>query len=291
MRAALIPAAFALIAFARTAHATPGEDLKDARAAFRAGQYGRALPLYNGLLYPQERLASPEDLTEAYVALGVCRFEDGDQVGARREFEKALALDPNHQLDPLMVTDKAAIRLWDDTKTDIKSRAERERAAQALADARKRLESLVYFESHSYAYNFVPFGFGQLQNGQRWKAVGFASGELATLGTSMGIWLYLVDRYGLSNQHLHIDNGEVQTIRTLQQIEIAAGASFLVLYIAGVYDGVAHFKPQKRLAPDPSLLKGIEPTPKPAATSLRDSIYITPLIVPAGAGIGLTWEH
>ena len=60
-----------------------------------------ALEKYNVLLYPEPQLASADDLADAYVGLGVCRLETGDNDGAKREFERALQLDPNKQLDPL----------------------------------------------------------------------------------------------------------------------------------------------------------------------------------------------
>src|SRR5690606_2373387 len=122
--------------------AAPRDDLAKARELFRAGNYDLALEKFNKLLYPYPQLASADDLVAAYVGLGVCRLETGDDAGARREFERALQLDPNHQLDPLVITNKRAIALFDDTKAEIRMRAEREAARKREAEERERLRKI-----------------------------------------------------------------------------------------------------------------------------------------------------
>src|SRR5262249_39713310 len=158
--------------------------------------------LYNALLYPTSRLADANEIVEALVNLGVCRVDAGDVEGAKREFEKAIGLDPNRQLDPLLVTNKEAIRVFDDTKADIRKRArdaaEKKRLADRLKENEDYIKSLRTYEVHQFGFNFVPFGVGQRQNGDNYKAIAFAAGEGVTFGTSIVIWGYLVNTYGIT---------------------------------------------------------------------------------------------
>lgn len=232
------------------------------------------------------------------MSLGVCRVEAGDLEGARREFEKALQLDPNWQLDQTVITNKAAIKLFDNTKVDLRMRAEREAARQQhaleLERQRKFLESLYVYETHPYYLNFLPFGVGQFQNQQTVKGALFLSGEAATLGTSAVIWGYLINKYGINNQHLHVSPTEARDIRLLQQVEIGAGAAFFALYAWGVVDSLLHYQPQVRVHADRSLLppelRDPAPPPKPKHTSLLDRIHLAPMLTPTSVGIGLSWE-
>jgi tetratricopeptide (TPR) repeat protein len=281
----------------RVAAATPGEDLAKARELFRAGDFANALDKFNSLVHPKPRLASAEDLVDAYIGLGVCRLETGDAEGAREEFERALQLDPNRQLDPLVITNKNAIRLFDDTKTDIKIRAEREAARKREADEKERLRrikaSLIGVRESNYALNYIP-GAGQFQNGQPLKGSLFIAGEVLTAGTSAAIWYFLVNRYGIRSTQVPLDDGP--TVRLLQQVEIGTGFAFIGLYVWGVIDAHRHYKRTVRTKIDESLmppeLRDIEkkPATKPKTTSLLERMQVTPLLTPGSAGIGIGWE-
>ncbi len=291
MRAALI--AIALAALATTAFAAPTDELDQAKAAYRGGQYSRALPLFNALLYPPPpKLASPKDLADAYLALGVCRFETGDAPGAKREFDQALSFDTNARIDPLIVSDQTAIDAFNQTRIDREQRTAAEQERKRKADLRKLRESIIGFESHPLYLNFVPFGVGQFQNKQPGKGIAFAASEAVTLTVSASIWIYLVNTYGIRSTHVLA--GDATRVRRLQQIEIGSGFAFLGLWVFGAVDAYRHYKPQTRAEIDESLLPPElrdldKPTPKKKAP--LSSIHIVPMLTPDGAGIGLSWEN
>lgn len=295
MRAAVV-AVFVLVA--AHAHATPNQQLAAANAAFRSGKFSDALDKYNSLLYPPPpKLADREEITEAYVNLGVCRVDAGDLEGAKREFEKALGLDPNRQLDPLLVTNKEAIRLFDDTKADLRNRERDAAAKQALAQANAEREALrkglVVYESHNFYLNFIP-PFGQLQNDEPAKAIAFGSAEVVTLATSVTIWAYLADKYGINNQHLMVDRQTAQSIRTMQELEVGAGIAFLAVYAWASYDAYRHYKPLRRVTLDEKVIQeqlDLE-LQKRKAKPPKTSFHLVPMITPnGGAGIGVGWEQ
>jgi hypothetical protein len=290
MRALMIAAVIAAAAVPRSSSAAPAEELAMARAGFRAGDCVSAMPTLNLLLYPQPRLALVGDLVEAHVLLGACFLGSGDGVRAAREFEEALSLEPTMTLDPLLFSAEA-IQLFTQTKEALEVRSRREAEARALADERERLrryrESLIVYEVRPYYVNFIPFGAGQLQNGQRGKGIFFASSQVATGAASMGIWVYLVGKYGLGGQVPEEDAG---TVRRLQQIEIATGAACLGLMAWGIVDSLIHHRPRVQVEGDDSLLpKDLRKLDRarPAASRLR----LHPTLMPDGAGVALSWEH
>jgi tetratricopeptide (TPR) repeat protein len=281
-----------------TAHATPSQDLAKARELFRAGNYEEARRFFSDLLYPYPRLANASDLADAHIGLGVALFETGNAKRAAEEFERALRFDPNYQLDPLVITNKKAIELFDDTKAEIRLRSEREEARKREAAERERLrlfrESIIFVRENSLVLNFIPGG-GQFQNGQPVKAALFLGGQVITAGTSVGIWYHLVNRYGIRSDRVPLEDGP--RVRRLQQIEIGAGVAFFALYAWGVIDALRHYQPTVRTQFDESQLPeeyrdngGDKKPPAQPKTSLLERIQISPMLSPSGAGIGIGWE-
>jgi tetratricopeptide (TPR) repeat protein len=281
---------------ARVAFGAPRDELKAANKMFREGNYVDARDKYNGLLYPEIQLADSNDLVEAYVSLGVCRLETGDEAGSKREFEKALQIDPNKQLDPLLITNKKAIALFDDTKADLRTRAERERAARAEAEQKENIRklraSMIGVQGNTKLLIGVPFGVGQFQNGDSRKGAFFLGAGLITFTTSTGIFAYLTNKYGIKSDKVPLDEGP--RVRRLQQIEIGTGIAFWGLWIWGAIDAYRHYKPQVRVKLDESLLPPeLRENPPPPKKKEKTSYHLVPMLTPdgTGAGIGIGWEN
>jgi tetratricopeptide (TPR) repeat protein len=303
VRAALIVTALAGAAAASapaTAAATPAEDLARAREAFRKGDHEVALPLLNFLLYPSPRLAQTRDLVEAHVLYAVCALETGDRATASREFEEALFLQADLELDGNALFSRAAIDLFAETRAAFEERARRDAERRALAEERERLrryrESLIVYEVRPYYVNFIPFGAGQFQNGDRKKGLAFAAGQVITGGVSAGIWLYLVGEYGIGGA---VPVDEVDRARRLQEIEVGAGIACLGLVAWGVVDSLLHYKPRVQVSGDDSLLPGDvvppagparRPAPKQPPKPPESSLRYTPVPLRGGAGATLTWD-
>ncbi|HEX7839434.1 MAG TPA: tetratricopeptide repeat protein, partial [Kofleriaceae bacterium] len=246
--------------------------------------------------YPEERLALPVDLVEAHVILGASNFEIGHRSEAKREFEKALQIQPEKTLTDMLFTE-GVIRLFDETKADIEARARRDAELSKIADERERIrkyrDSLVVVERRSFGVNFVPFGAGQFQNKQPVRGILFAAGEGITGGLSIGVFVYLTSKYGF-NAAVPLADGN--GARQLQQLEVGAGIAFYSLYAWGVVDALLHYKPRVQIEGDDKLLLPLpdapsEPRKRPAKTSILDRLHVAPMITPRGAGIGLTWEN
>ena len=289
MRRALI---IALLLFARMAVAGPTEDLDKARIAFRQRDCSSAVPKLKDVLYPEPKFSEPNEEFEARTMLGACFVETGEREQAKAEFERALQIKPREPLDPSFYS-VGARGLYDDTRADIENRAKKDEELRKLQEQREALEkyreSLRVYKQNQYVVNFVPFGFGQLQNGQTLKFALFGSGQLMTLGTSAGIWLYLVAKYGIRSDQVAGEDGPF--VRRLQQVEIVSGVAFLGLYAWSVIDSLRHYEAQTRVQGDDELLdKALKDKAAPR-TSLRERIHISPMIMPTGLGIGIGWEN
>lgn len=275
--------------------AGPHDRLDQAGKAFQAKDWQSAKQITNDLLYPPPgELGSQADVEEAYLILGASAFELGDIARARQEFENALKLDPDKILTTFTFSE-GAVRLFEETRAEMRSRgafeAERKALAERQAALEKYLKNTTFVETHQYYLNFLPFGAGQFQNHDRWAGIGFATGEAATLATSLGIWFYLTDKYGI-NCPKCVATADAPSVLRLQQIEVVSAGAFFLIYGASILHALYHYQPQTDLKGDPSLLppdlRTVEPAKK---TSFRDRIHVGPILTPSGVGIGIGWEN
>lgn len=276
------------------AHAGPSQDFDAAKDYFRKRDCSSAEPKLVNVLYPEEKIADGNAIFEARTMLGACYADGGQQAEAKKEFEKALQLRPKESLDPSFYSDRAR-RLFDDTKADIENRAKKDEELRKLQEERERLKasiaSIRVFRTTPYSVNFLPFGLNERENGRTLPWLLFGSGQIITLGTSAGIWYYLVNKYGIRSTKVPFEDGP--SVRRLQQIEIGAGLAFFGLYAWSVIDSLRHYEPQKRVESDDELIKKAleeRPATKPK-TSLRERIHFSPMLMPNGIGIGIGWEN
>jgi len=280
--------------------AAPALQLDRGRDSFKRGDWQSAIEVVNLLLYPELQLARKEQVVEAHILLGAAYYQTGDRERAREEFRRALEIEPEQSIGTRLYSE-GAIRLFEETKTDVRIAKEREdekrRVAQRLKEIEDYKKSLIVYETHPYYVNFVPFGAGQFQNRQPGKGILFAAAQGVTGGASAGVFLYLASKYGLVSTSVPFD--EQLTVRRLQQVEVATGLAFLGLYAWSVVDSLRAYKPRQRVEGEDSLLppelrdpRGAptRPPPKPKS-SLRDRVHVHPVLVPhGGAGLGLSLE-
>ena len=273
---------------------TPSAQLDRARASFRENDFATAIPLLNLLLYPTSRLARVEDLVEAHLLFGACSYEIGDLATARREFEEALYLQGDLDLEGNPLYSAGAIKFFGETRAAVDERVRLDAERRAILEERDRyqqlLASLVVVEKRSYYINFIPFGAGQFQNRQRKKGIFFAVSQGLTGATSAGIWLYLVGSYGLSGTVPDVD---ATSVRRLQQLEIVSGTACLALMAWGIVDSLVNYEPSAQRRPDESLLPPDlrRKPPRPTTTEAPPTSWIlTPTPLPGGAALSLTVE-
>jgi tetratricopeptide (TPR) repeat protein len=287
MRALIALALVACFALgdARLALASPTEDLAEARAVFRRGDYDQAIPLLSSLLYPHSRLARQADLAEAHLLLGVAYYETGRAAPAEREFEEALFVDPELTIDGIF-SDEVA-RFFRRTKEAIERRRQEEERLRLLAEERdtyrRALENMYVVEKRNYFVNFVPFGAGQFQNGQTEKGVAFAVSQGLLGGTSMAMYAIQQLQYNPYRPE------QVDTINRLRLVQLSTGGLCLAIMAWGVIDALANYEPTIERRPDENLLPDDFPGLRPAGLP-SSSLRLGPSLTPGGAGLSATWE-
>ena len=286
----------ALVAvLAHAAAASPASELEQVRHAFQTKDCDSAIRILSALFYPHDQLAQRDDLVEAHAMLGACKADSSLVADAKAQFREVLKLQPDKTLGELLFS-ATAIRVFDETRRDIDAEQAAQAATRRLNEQAAALEayrkSLVVFEQHSYLANFIPFGGAQFLQKRPLSGLVFATGQGLTFGVSMGVWLYLVGKYGFVSHSVALTDGP--GVRSLQQLEIGAGVAFIGFYVVGAIDAMLHYKARVQVQGDDSLLKDFgKPLPpaKKTTTSLRDRLHFGPIATPSGFGLGLALEN
>jgi hypothetical protein len=263
----------ALIAVGPTGPIPTPQAARDAfdrgRTAFGRAEYQRAIEILHPLLYPDVLLDSEGEVVQARRMLGVAYLFENKPDEARREFRKLLELRPDYRFDPLLdpqrVVDffNGVLREEEATIAEIeKRRREREKVqAERRQRDQERLRmppTVVRYERHSFAINFVPFGAGQFQNGQSRKGWFFFGTEALLGAVSVGAFATNFGLYGLTpNRKCNeptpmgiecppgaIDHSQEDTSKLLLGIQLVSGGLFFAVAIWGVIDAIHHYKPE-----------------------------------------------
>jgi hypothetical protein len=251
-----------ILAFAATAGAdTVFERFDRGKAEFEHKNFGNAINILKGLLYPAVQLTKEDDIVKAREMLGLAYFYTGEEAKAKEEFTQLLYLRPRHRLDPFLVPPPAVAffdQIWNDPAMKEKlEKIEKERKEKERIEAEKKKEKppktvvrRVYMQSreehHSRFLTFLPFGIGQFQNGHTTKGILLASGgglALVTNVTCFGLLYGLrktwVDERGKSRYYY--EDKELANALT-----ITGYVSFGVImatWLYGVIDATVYFEP------------------------------------------------
>jgi hypothetical protein len=203
--------------------------------------------------------------------LGLSEYQLGDQASARTAFVHLLSVDPDYTLDPFLVP-PPIVDFFDKVKRDsepelapLRERKRALREEQRLAEeARRRLlaeeqarngppTKVVRVQERIYALNWMPFGVGQFQNGEKNKGIAIAAGELVLALvniTAIVAHSQIADdrsRMCTSSQPGCTSPPYTDADRTLlgqlSTVKYASAGLFWALYGYGVWDAHLHFVP------------------------------------------------
>lgn len=265
---------------AAPAPASPTAEFERAKTAFARGEYKRALELLRPLVYPDVRLETEGEVVQAHRMLGVASLFENKPEDARREFRKLLELRPDYRFDPLLdpprVVEQFDVVVKEEEAELAVVEAKRKRREQELA-ARKQREQerlraqqavVVRYERRSYAVNFVPFGAGQFQNGQRTKGWLFLGAEAALGGASLAAFITNFALFGVAPQRRcltvqpndanglpqrcpsdQIDRSDEDLSTNLMRTQVITGGLFFAVAIWGVVDALRHYERDVLIAP------------------------------------------
>ncbi|HEY2730066.1 MAG TPA: hypothetical protein VGK52_08990 [Polyangia bacterium] len=265
------------------APASPAVQFERGKNAFARGEYGRAVELLRPLVYPDVNLETEGEVVQAHRMLGVASLFENDPEGARREFRKLLELRPDYRFDPLLdpprVVDFFNLVVKDEEAELAVIEAKRRHREQELAARHQReaerlrtQQALVLrYDHHSYAVNFIPFGAGQFQNGQRRKGWLFFGAEAALAGVSLGAFVTNFALFGIAPHRrcnvmqpidanglpqscptTRIDRGDENLSTNLLRTQVITGGLLYAVAIWGVVDALRHYEGDVLISPTPN---------------------------------------
>lgn len=279
----------ACLALPATARAGELEDFQAARAAYDAGDYARAVTLFEELVGgATPRLESEALVLESRKYLGAAYLFVGRANAAEAQFELLLAADPTYELDPAAFPVEV-IELFSSVRADLveRVRCEEERAAEVSRREyeRERIRALVAFAEEEVEIEVensrwlaaLPFGVGQFQNGDDGLGAFFLVTEglvaLSLVGT-LAADLHVLALVQADPRGGFVGSGEAG--RAVFGLEIAnwtAIGLFGVLVVAGITEAELTFHPTRRVrhrrVVPPGLLEGVELGVGPGGLSLR----------------------
>jgi hypothetical protein len=301
LAALVIAVVTALLGAAGSAQANPSRVSRDAleqgRTAYDRGDYRRAIDTIQPLLYPSIELGTEDDVVLAHRLLALSYFFVHKSKEAEQEVTSLLALRPNYELDPI-VDPPLAVRFFEDVRRrqgdrlraieqreheeDERTRKEEERRQAEVRARARRIYVDRVVERHSRVIALLPFGVGQIQNGQLAKGILFGSAELALAAVSIGTWASLTydSRYPLDpvNGHRLFPASDEQRVATLLGFQLGAAAAFYAVVLWGIIDAQVLFKRdvvrEERERGGPSQKK-------------KSSLTVVPLTSPTITGVGL----
>jgi tetratricopeptide (TPR) repeat protein len=244
-----------------------------ARNTFEYGDYARASQMLSALV-EAGRFETPALRAEAYRLLGLSLFYQGRKGESYSAFLEYLYLDPDAELDPFYVP-PGAVSFFENVKKEAADKlapiraqkrgelearkkaaaeeAERRRQRE-LEDDRKRLLTLQpsverRVVQREFWVSMMPFGIGQLQNGDRSLGIGLAVAEVIAGASSAGSAL-LIEELRDSSTGKFDNRGQASPYvlaKRLNVVKWVGAALFYALWAGGAVHAALRYQPEQQL--------------------------------------------
>lgn len=259
---------------------SPVEAMARARNTFEYGDYATAVKMLQDIV-ERARFESPALRAEAYRLLGISLFYLGRKGEAYTAFLELLYLEPDTELDPFYVS-PGIVALFDQVRKDSESklapiraqrRAEldaRKKAAaeearlrrqRELEEQQKRLFSLQptverRVVTREFWVSLMPFGVGQLQNGDRTLGITLATSEIAAGAASAGSTLLIEQLRDQATGRFQPQSYRLAS--RLQVVKWVSAGLFYALWAGGAIHAALRFQPEQPL-PDRLIQPPVSP--------------------------------
>jgi hypothetical protein len=279
-----------------TAYASPSQNpqaaLDQGRTAYARHEYKEVENTIAPLLKNNE-LGTEDSIAEAHRLLALSYFFQKRTDDAQKEVKALLRIKPDFHLDsfvepPVAVSFFENIRkeqkqLTDDLEKRRLDEEERLRKDEERrrAEARRKAER-IYLDrevvKHSRLVAALPFGIGQIQNGNKKLAVMFGVTEAVFGALSLATWISIQQIFPNAQYQPFRDAslpGNKDLATALTATQVASGAAFWGLVVAGIIEAEVRYVPQV------VKVKELPSAPKPKATWL-----LGPILSPTFYGVG-----
>jgi hypothetical protein len=293
----LVPLLFLALELA----APPSAEFNRGKAAYERAEYGRAIEVLRPLLYPELRLETEGQVVEAHRMLGISHLFEKQNELAGQEFRKLLQLRPDYRfdalLDPPQVVDffNGVLREYEGELSQIEARRKQadleERQRREAYDRAKNGPTVIerHMIRNSFTVNFIPFGAGQFQNGQRRKGWGFLLSETTLGAVSVGAFATNFAVYGFRPRNpcvpqevgpCKVDSTNQRRSELLTRTQLVSGGLFFAVAAWGIADAILNFKPE---VPAPADFRLSAPAPV-------SRVSLAPILDPRTLGAGLSFR-
>jgi len=233
-------------------------DLDRAKNEYIAQNYTKVIQLVRPLVEPRSVLATEDEEAKAYELLGLSYWWLKKYKASEAAFLVLLSMRPRHHLNPA-VHPTRLIRFFGRVRTrlghkplKIQRRQQKElricrsdllKSHKRLSRAMKRCVRTILIKRHLWP-NFLPFGIGQFNNGDRIKGWIFFSTELALLLANAGSYITAETGWVRNgpNGTVRNDSKSIKRARTVQILEITTGSLLASLAIAGIIEALVMYK-------------------------------------------------
>lgn len=242
------------------------EAMNKARATFEYGKYAAASKMLEGLI-AHGHFESAALRAEAYKLFGLALLNQGRKSEAYPPFLELLLLDPDAEFDPFYVSPDA-IELLSRVKKDAEAqlapiraqrRAEAEARKKAADDERhkrdqddetRRLAALQpnverRVVQREFWVSVLPFGVGQLQNGDRSLGIALATSEVIAGAASAGSALLIEELRDTSSGKF--GPGVYPLANRLSVVKWIGAGIFYGLWAAGAIHAAIRYQPEERI--------------------------------------------
>ena len=261
------------------------ETMRKGRNYFEYGDYPSAARILKKLI-DTGKFESAELRAEAYRMLGLSYFYQAKRGEAYQAFLELAYVDPDAELDPFYVP-PAAVALLEQVKKDAEKglapiRAQRHAEEEArrrvafeesqrrrqreLEDEQRRLSALAptierRVVQREFWVSLLPFGLGQLQNGDRTLGIALATTQVIAGATSGGSALLIEGLRDPSSGKF--GPGVFPLAQRLNAAKWIGAAIFYGLWAGGAIHAAVNFQPETQL-PDRLVTQGVGPLPPPS---------------------------
>lgn len=309
-RALAFALALAAFSVSPAARADEQAELEKARAAYLAKNYDEAATRFSALVDPEKGIKDPTLLSQARMYWGGVLIARGDKKGAIEVFEKLMLDDALFEPDPLSFSSEI-INTFIDVRAKLRERLKAAAAEAARAEAARKARDRDAKERydawlakvvenaqerqitvrHSRVVACVPFGAGQLQNGQPvlgFTLMGLEAALVAGTVATVPMYAYARDRANEEAASRDLE-GKAQAYQdrasTIRFVNLGLAGSLLVVAAAGVIQANLSFVPES---------KETERRPLPPLSRVRP--FLSPVsggegaraAAPSGAVVGLS---
>jgi tetratricopeptide (TPR) repeat protein len=274
-------ALLAALALAQAAPPPSDQDLRSAaeamnraRVTFEYGDYAQASKLLAALV-EAGRFESLPARAEAYRLLGLSLFYQGRKGDAYTAFLEYLFINPDAELDPFYVP-PAAVSFFEQVKKEAEPRlaplraqkhseqetqkraaaeeAERRRQRELEEERRRLLQISPSIErrvvQHEFWVTMMPFGVGQLQNGDRKLGIFLATSQLVAGAASAGSAV-LIEQLRDNATGRFDDHGpgstQYKTAQRLNVVKWVGAAMFYALWAGGAIHAAINYRAEEQL--------------------------------------------